>query len=248
MSEQSSSSPAFANPEVAQTPELLLTQLIDRVDEALTRGGVPPRLERRWGWCNIVPDALGYSARHEGYMAATYQVKKMHETAAGIPPPPEFSDDEPYEVFLAAATAYTDGLSETEKQVAELAFSHGFSIVTIQGAPFMVDLTFSQFMGEDGFIKAGPPEHTPRSGRTTDDPLAQRLYYQGYAPLTSETLSDYLRLTTAMSDPTYINDVTIELLERITPSSTNTDAQLEQDGIVPDYPKDSTGLNGEALA
>lgn len=61
--------------------------------------------------------------------AFKYQAQDIHSAAAGIS-----RTDENYAAFFRKT------------------FSHAFSVVTIDGAPFLMDFTFAQFLGKNGYI------------------------------------------------------------------------------------------------
>ncbi len=184
--------------ETGRTPETIAKALAERIERGLAELHIPPRSERGFGWCNFVPDAVNYCALQDGEQndyavgVAKYQARSFHEQAAGIT-----REDAGYREFFART------------------ISHGFSIVQIGGQPFLMDFTFAQFMGENGFIgRAATNEWT---NEPVTNPLAQTLLHTGFVPLTDQTLREYVRLTTLEENPPYLDGVNLGMLEHIRP-------------------------------
>lgn len=202
-------------------PEELVRDLTARVDRGLHELGIPPRDERQWGWCNFVPDAIAFCAiqdgREKGYdvQVAKYQMRDLHFVAAGKPTPDDIVprgaswDPDNAQRYHDLMLTYFD--DPVIKQVSSTAFAHGFNTVTINGVPFLMDLSFAQFMGPDGELRQGGDEKG--TGISNDHPLAQQLLRDGYVPLTDETLRTYMRLLST-HQPDYLDGVTMELLQR----------------------------------
>lgn len=77
----------------------------------------------------------------------------------------------------------------------ENAFSHAFCAVKIQGKPFLVDLTVEQFVEKDGRLVGyfGNPGQKRYNGRRVNEfPVLRTLMEKGYAPLTPETVAEYV--------------------------------------------------------
>ncbi len=72
-------------------------------------------------------------------------------------------------------------------------FRHKFNVVDVgEDQKYLVDLTFTQFMDDTtGTIK----DEVVNTGVSVNNALAQQLLDKGYAPLTSENLAEYLRIT-----------------------------------------------------
>ncbi|HET9946880.1 MAG TPA: hypothetical protein VFQ63_02350 [Patescibacteria group bacterium] len=93
----------------------------------------------------------------------------------------------------------------------EVPFSHGITVVDVEGKPFLIDLTFCQFMNPDG-----GPLHEGRLNTSVSSatPLAQELLANGFIALTEENLREYLRLTTKRENPSYLQKVTLAGLQQ----------------------------------
>lgn len=200
-SQEDDAPPPFAGVgEATQSPEILATQLIERVERGLSELHVPPRDQREWGWCNFVPDAVTYCAiqdgKENGYQVQSlnYLTKDLHRVAAGVVP---------------------DRNSEDYAKFYQDTFAHQFNVLVIKGKPFLVDLTFSQFVGPNGNIWYGAKGID--TDISNDHPLAQQLLHAGFAPLTNENLQDYLRMTTISEDKSYIGNVTTDLFTEVQP-------------------------------
>lgn len=184
--------------ETLLTPERIAQELVARVERGLAELHVPPRDARGWGWCNFVPDALSYCALQDGeengyrVKPQIFQLADVHSKAAGLSP----SDD-------------------GSGQVKRSAFRHAFNVLTIEDQPFLMDLTFAQFLGGNGYIGNLPTDEW--TSEPNDNLLAQQLITHGYVPLTDETLREYLRITTLNPDPDYLGNVNIGLLADIEP-------------------------------
>ncbi len=74
---------------------------------------------------------------------------------------------------------------------------HYFNLITVEGKPYLVDLTVGQFVRPDGHIEKPWLHHgqwvfKSRSPRRMEDyPVIQELIEKGYAPATPENLADY---------------------------------------------------------
>lgn len=94
-------------------------------------------------------------------------------------------------------------------------FQHEPNILRAGSQLFMVDIAFCQFLDpKTGEIKQGRfNTHVPYA----DNPLAQELLGKGYFPLTDELLRDYLNISSASPDKSYIQSATVERLLSIDP-------------------------------
>jgi len=191
---------AAGNPETLPPSEIIAEELVARVEQGLEeRGTVPPRDERGWGWCNFVPDAVNYcivqASQDKGYKGESnkYQLREVH--------------------FAAADLNREEG--HQSREFADSVFGHGFNVVTIEDEPFLVDLSFSQFLGEDGYIRVEPLNR--QTQEPNDNPLARQLVDRGFVRLTNETLREYLRITTFDPDPRYVDTVDISVFESVSP-------------------------------
>jgi hypothetical protein len=79
----------------------------------------------------------------------------------------------------------------------------------------LADLTFAQFMGDEGYIEQ--PVTGKQSGIGNDNQLAQALLHQGFVPLNDDTLREYVRLTTTDPQPGYLGQVSVDMLSRVAP-------------------------------
>lgn len=202
----------IGTPETQKSPEVMVTELIDRTERGLAELEYAPREQRKHGSCNFVPDILNYctlnDAEQRGYVVDSnmYQLQNIHMAAAGINP-----DD------VTARRAIYDG-----------AFQHGFNVITIGRQSFLIDLTFAQFRGNDGYISSGRNKET--DVRFNDNKLARRLVETGYVPLTNKNLREYLRLTTADRNAKYVSKATTDIFSKVHP-------------LEPDYHEDVSGVH-----
>lgn len=86
-------------------------------------------------------------------------------------------------------------------------FQHGFNITSDLSQ--LIDLTFCQFVDEDGKISQGKL-HV--SGTLDSVPGLELLMRDGVMPLNDENLRQYLKATTFASDRSYIESATVEAL------------------------------------
>lgn len=214
--------------EMEHSSEILAQDLVARVDRGLHELGVPPREARDWGWCNFVPDAVNYCAvqdsREKGYevRVAKYQARDLHLAATGkptvkeiLPPGWDWSEPPGSEADVAVRARISAYYADPEVEgVMETTFGHGFNVIDINHEPFLVDLSFSQFVGSDGMLARGADNLS--SGIPTDHPLAQQLLHDGFIPLNNESLRTYMRFL-CTHQPEYLGNVTVDLLDRVNP-------------------------------
>lgn len=194
--------------EKESSPQERLIEIIDRFERGWTAEGRSTRDQRHWGDCNMAPDIFSFVALDEGK-------RRGFEVMPRI-----------YQLKDLHATA---GGSRDD------AFQHGFNTITIGDSSYLVDLTFPQFLGDNGKLQWGPKDkgyERYSSGIPNDNPLAQELVTQGFVPLTDENLQEYLRITSYAEDRTYVRNMKVELLSEITPRPIEI---IESDGIGSDY-------------
>jgi hypothetical protein len=233
MAEQSANS----NSEILRTPEELMTSLVERIDRGLGELHLPPRDQRGSGDCNFVPDAASYcafkDAAENGYTATSViiQPQDLHFKAAGRKTEHEITHDD-YKLDDQGYIINPDDMFKDplQSEIARTTFRHGVNIVTINGAPFIVDLSFSQFLQDDGMI--GEPFTGKSSGIPNDHPIAQALMEDGFVPLTDDSLRAYLRLLST-TDHNYLAGVTTNLLDQIQPAREFTMDDNELMGKIP---------------
>lgn len=93
------------------------------------------------------------------------------------------------------------------KVAGDASFGHEFNILDIDGSPFIIDLTFWQFLSPDsGEIQ----QLTRRSGAVNEHPIIPQLLENGHLPLNDETLRAYMRATTPIGDKSYIDGATVD--------------------------------------
>lgn len=96
------------------------------------------------------------------------------------------------------------------------AFTHGFNVVSVDGAPFLVDISFCQFIDpQTGEIHQFNAVKT--GVKYGESPVAKELLEKGYVELNDETYREYLRITSSSSDKRYIQNATVENL--VSPTS-----------------------------
>lgn len=211
------------SPEIESSPEVIAQKLIARIDQGLQELGVPPRDARAWGWCNFVPDAVNYCALQDGQEkgyeveVAVYQAQDLHLMVVDKPAlrsilssPSVAHNPDPESFIHDITTSYYE--DPVIRDVCNTTFGHGFNVVEINGTPFLIDLSFSQFIGPDGMlVQAGDNKN---SGISSDHPLAQQLLRDGCIPLSDENLRTYMRFMCTY-EPDYLKDVTTDLLQRV---------------------------------
>ncbi len=188
------------------TPSARLENVIERFERGwVARGNSDSRSTRMWGDCNLGPDILGYvlndQSQRDGFDAVSKKVQLLDLHS------------------LASGNRYPE------------AFQHGFNLLTIDGEKFLADVTFGQFLGEDGTLQwAGSPNFS--SGVSNDNPLAVQLVEDGYVPLTNENLYEYLRITSQEKDRSYVKNINVEMLDQVRELP---EEIIESDGINPDF-------------
>lgn len=191
-------------PEVVSSPsENQLVSVIDRFERGFTKMGFKSRAERQWGDCNIAPDIFSFVANDES--------KRQGFTA----------DARQYQLL---------DLHEAAGGPKNKAFQHGFNTISIGGEAFLVDLTFAQFQGDNGYLSAVNEQYS--SGVENNNHLATELVDKGYAPLTDTNLQEYLRITSLSSDKQYCTDMTAQLLQTI---QTRPVELAPSDGVTPSF-------------
>lgn len=143
------------------------------------------------GWCDFTTMIVCHFARRNSMSSRMVQAAYMHLYLSGQP----------------------NGVPRED------VFGHVLGIVSIDrrqidGLPYLVDRTFGQFC-----VHKTISQGNIDSGISTDDPLAQMLVTHGYAPLTDDTLRQYLRLTSSNRPDSfaYIDTATVEALFKVVP-------------------------------
>lgn len=94
-------------------------------------------------------------------------------------------------------------------------FQHESNILRAGSQLFMVDIAFCQFLDPNtGEIRQGLLN---TNITFADNPLAQELLNKGYFPLTDESLRDYLNISSASPDKSYIQTATLDRLLSVDP-------------------------------
>lgn len=95
------------------------------------------------------------------------------------------------------------------------AFQHGMNVIKAGDQLYLVDISFCQFMDpETGEIRQA---QYGTGIQYKGNPLAQELLTKGYFRLTDQSLRDYLIVSSATEDKSYIKDATVGKLLAIDP-------------------------------
>lgn len=95
-------------------------------------------------------------------------------------------------------------------------FRHEFNILRASPQLYLVDIAFCQFLDPNTKEIRQSPHNTNIS--FADNPLAKELLSKGFFPLTDESLRDYLNITSASPDKSYIQTATLEKLLSVDPT------------------------------
>ena len=199
--------------EAEPTPAQYLTEAIDRFEAGYLKWQehnpwteVTSRKSRSWGECNVVPDFFSFVAQDEAR-------RKGYDIEVRI-----------YQLMDLQEAA---GAKRSES------FQHGFNTVTIGDESFLVDLSFSQFNADDGYLRHGPvwPGVTREtSGTKTDNALARAITEHGFVPLTDGNLQEYLRITSTAADKEQSKNLSVADLKGIRPLPMDlVNREIEQD-------------------
>ena len=207
MPEQPPSKRGLPRMDVPRSPEQRVINIVQSVDQTLTRRLKEPRLPgNREEACTYSVALVDYAFKKE--------LTQPNERSASV------------KTFQSADIH--EFLGETDDS---LPFPHGFSTVKIDNEQFLVDLTYCQFMSPNGPIHNGIRQTEIES---STNQLANVLLKQGYVRLTNDVMQEFLRITTLNKHPDYRLNATLETLDLVkglTPISdlTFTEEELHED-------------------